>query len=150
MMTVKVKTIEVSYQADDIEKDVASCPLESVAVARSYLQTVDADTEVFAIMALDASHHLNGIKILSIGTVSECPVDHNKLWRCAVELQARSLILLHTHPTNNMEASSADLQLTQQLITGGKLLGIAVVDHLIFGSDGSWLALRSENPELFS
>jgi DNA repair protein RadC len=44
---------------------------------------------------------------------------------------ASGIILAHNHPSGNLNASQADLDLTKKLKEAGKLLDIQVLDHLI-------------------
>ena len=47
----------------------------------------------------------------------------------------------HNHPSGSVEPSGEDLTLTQQLLEGGELLGIPVLDHLIV-SGGEFRSIR--------
>ena len=48
-----------------------------------------------------------------------------------MKARAASLILAHNHPSGNLTPSEADKSLTRKLKDGGRLLDIAVLDHLI-------------------
>lgn len=41
------------------------------------------------------------------------------------------IILVHNHPSENMVATEADKNLTDQMIQVGNLVGVNIVDHLI-------------------
>ncbi|PHJ72658.1 hypothetical protein VF06_36520 [Nostoc linckia z4] len=45
------------------------------------------------------------------------------------------------HPSGNLEPSQEDIELTRQLLTGAKFLGIPLLDHLILGN-GNHQSLR--------
>jgi DNA repair protein RadC len=51
------------------------------------------------------------------------------------------IIVAHNHPSGSVEPSPEDIALTRQLIEGGKLLDLPVLDHLILG-DGKFRSLR--------
>jgi len=42
---------------------------------------------------------------------------------------------MHNHPSESCEPSSADIQITKQLIDAGKLLKIDVLDHIIIAGN---------------
>jgi DNA repair protein RadC len=42
----------------------------------------------------------------------------------------------HNHPSGNLEPSQEDISITKQLVESGKILGIPVQDHIIFGEGG--------------
>ncbi len=54
----------------------------------------------------------------------------------ALKSAAVSIILSHNHPSGNLKASAADIQLTKKIQEAGQLLDIQVVDHLILSYDG--------------
>jgi DNA repair protein RadC len=44
--------------------------------------------------------------------------------------------LVHNHPSGDPAPSSADVEITRQIIEAGRALRIAVHDHLVVGRDG--------------
>jgi DNA repair protein RadC len=56
--------------------------------------------------------------------------------RRALELSASALILVHNHPSGDPTPSSADIDITRQIVEAGRSLRIAVHDHLVVGRDG--------------
>ncbi len=63
------------------------------------------------------------------------------VFRMAVRLGAMGVILCHNHPSGDPEPSRDDLLITKRLQESGELLGVRVVDHIIFGDD-RWVSLR--------
>ena len=49
----------------------------------------------------------------------------------AIEVNAAGIILCHSHPSGNIEPSREDIRITRQLVEGGKLMGILILDHII-------------------
>ena len=50
--------------------------------------------------------------------------------------RAAGIIIAHNHPSGNLEASKEDINITNRLKEGAKLLGIDLIDHIIFSKDG--------------
>jgi DNA repair protein RadC len=53
----------------------------------------------------------------------------------AIENNSANIILLHNHPSGNLEPSNEDISLTKRFIEAGKYLEIQVFDHIIIGGD---------------
>lgn len=75
-------------------------------------------------------------EVISIGTVDANMVHPREVFRPALEYAAAAVVLVHNHPSGVLEASAADLSVTDQLIEAGTLLGIELVDHVIVTKDG--------------
>jgi DNA repair protein RadC len=59
------------------------------------------------------------------------------------EKRCASIIVAHNHPSGILEASSEDIQVTQRLKESGRILGIELLDHIIFTKD-SFVSLKEE------
>jgi DNA repair protein RadC len=55
--------------------------------------------------------------------------------RRALELSAVAMILAHNHPSGDPTPSSADVEITKQIVAAAGALKIVVHDHLIVGGD---------------
>ena len=53
------------------------------------------------------------------------------IFKICLENLASSIILVHNHPSGNLNPSNADLVLTKKIKESGTLLDIPVLDHLI-------------------
>jgi DNA repair protein RadC len=71
---------------------------------------------------------------LSKGGLSATVVDPKILFRGVIQSGASGLILVHNHPSGSIVPSKEDSKLTQQLVEGGKLLEIDIIDHIIIGN----------------
>jgi len=78
------------------------------------------------------------------GTVDHTPVYPREVIKRSLEHGATALILVHNHPSGDPSPSTADVQMTRQIIDVAKPLGITVHDHIIIGRAGhaSMKALR--------
>jgi len=70
------------------------------------------------------------------GTVDHTPVYPREVIKRSLELGATALILVHNHPSGDPAPSTADVQMTRQIIEVAKPLGITVHDHIIIGKSG--------------
>jgi len=69
------------------------------------------------------------------GTLSSVQVVARDVFREAVRRNGAAIVMVHNHPSGDVELSPDDRQLTAKLVAGGKLLGIDVLDHIVVGSD---------------
>lgn len=68
------------------------------------------------------------------GTVNHTPVYPREIVKRALELGASSVILVHNHPSGDVNPSRADMDVTKQIVEAARPLGIEVHDHLIIGA----------------
>lgn len=87
--------------------------------------------EQFKILLLDRNRNCLGISQIATGGITGCVVDPRIVFVTALKAKASALILAHNHPSGNLTPSRADIALTRQLVQGGRLLDISVIDHLI-------------------
>ena len=92
--------------------------------------------EQFRVLFLDKKNQLIGDEVLGHGTVDHAPAYPREIVRRALELGSSAVILVHNHPSGDPTPSSADVDMTRQIIDAGRTLRIAVHDHLVVGRDG--------------
>jgi DNA repair protein RadC len=102
------------------------------------------DIEQFRILFLDKKNRLIADEVQQKGTVDHTPVYPREVIKRSLELSATAIILVHNHPSGDPSPSTADVQMTRQVIEVAKPLGITVHDHIIIGRAGhaSMKALR--------
>jgi DNA repair protein RadC len=92
--------------------------------------------EHFHLLFLDRKLQLIGDEAQQRGTVDHTPLYPREVIRRALELGASALILVHNHPSGDPTPSRDDIDITREVISAGKPLGIAVHDHLVIGKHG--------------
>jgi DNA repair protein RadC len=92
--------------------------------------------EQFRVLYLDNRNQLILDEIQNRGTVDHAPVYPREVVRRALELSAKSMIIVHNHPSGDPTPSRPDIEMTRQVIEAARALGISVHDHLIVGRDG--------------
>lgn len=96
--------------------------------------------EHFLVLFLNTRKKLIKKEILFIGTLDTTVIHPREVFRKAFAEGAAALILAHNHPSGDPKPSKQDLEITQQLINAGKIMGIEVLDHVIVG-DRKWFSL---------
>jgi len=78
-----------------------------------------------------------GFEIITEGILNASIVHAREVFRGAILQSCANIIVAHNHPSGNMECSTEDISLTKKLVEAGKIIDIAVFDHIIFG-DGTY------------
>jgi DNA repair protein RadC len=101
-------------------------------VAR-YVRSVfgDAPQEVFAVLGLDARQRVRLVRRVAMGSIAQVDVHPREVFRPLVRAGMHAAILVHNHPSGEAEPSESDVELTRRLVEVGRVVGIAVLDHLI-------------------
>ena len=58
------------------------------------------------------------------------------MFQIALKMNASSIIISHNHPSGQLTPSDADKTITTKIREAGKLLDIALLDHVIITSEG--------------
>ncbi|MBQ3809673.1 MAG: DNA repair protein RadC [Kiritimatiellae bacterium] len=107
------------------------------AVARYLRPFVLAESvESFYALPLDKRRRLCGVvgrARVSLGTADATVVTPRDVFREAIRVDARFLLVAHNHPSGDPTPSPADLRLTADLVDAGRVLRIPLLDHVVLG-----------------
>ena len=95
----------------------------------------DLKKEAFICLLLDTKHRVMREERVAVGSLNESLVHPREVFQAAVAESAASVLFVHNHPSGDPTPSAQDRQLTQRLCEAGRLVGIAVLDHIIIGRD---------------
>ena len=94
------------------------------------------EKEHFLLLTLDGASHIIEQRVIHIGTLNQSLVHPREIFRPAIQDNSAGIIIAHNHPSGTLEASRADIQITQRLKEVSKLVGIELLDHVILASAG--------------
>ncbi len=89
--------------------------------------------ENFLVLTLTGAHEVINVRHITKGTLNNCQIHPREVFAGAIEDRAASIILVHNHPSGNLDPSEQDVLMTEELTKCGELLGVAVIDHIIIG-----------------
>ena len=92
--------------------------------------------EYFLTITLDGASHIIETRTVFIGTLNQSMVHPREVFADAISDRAAGVIIAHNHPSGTLEASRADIQITQRLKDVAKLVGIELLDHVILAASG--------------
>lgn len=102
----------------------------------------DAIQEHFLFLGLDRVNNIRNISLLGIGTSSHIEIDVKYIVRTALVTASDRVILVHNHPSNSLEPSLQDKEISNisnQLL---KAFNIKLLDHIIV-SENSYVSMES-------
>lgn len=82
-------------------------------------------------------------EVISIGTINTNIVHPREVFRPAIEYSATAIVLAHNHPSNIVTPSEQDIEITEQLISAGKIIGINILDHVII-TKSSYMSINAK------
>ena len=82
---------------------------------------------------LDTKNKIIKKEDLSLGILDGSLIHPRELFKEAIKESAKSVILVHNHPSGDSNPSEDDVRLTKNLIEAGNLIGINFLDHVIIG-----------------
>lgn len=96
----------------------------------------DRKQEHFICISLNGAHEVIASRTVTIGLVNATQVHPREVFSDPICDRASAIIVAHNHPSGQLEPSSADREVTKNLIGAGELLGIKLLDHIIFAQSG--------------
>ncbi|MCE7039699.1 RadC family protein [Dyadobacter sp. CY312] len=132
-----VAALELGRRRKDIvddQKRKITSPQDIYDEMKPYM--MDLRHEEFWILLLNQANIVMKTVRVSSGGVTGTVADSRMIFKEAIEHLASSVILVHNHPSGQLRASLEDKHLTENIVASGHMLGIPVVDHLIFTDTG--------------
>ena len=144
----QVKAAQLKCIAELAERIARTSRLKNVrlnepsSIADYYMESLRHKTKEHLLLAMfDAKSNLLGDKIVSVGTVTNSLVSPREIFLKALEYRAVHIVLLHNHPSGDPTPSEADHAVTRRVAESGRILGIALADHIIIG-DNRYISFR--------
>lgn len=97
-----------------------------------------SDVEELRLIYLDAKLHIIGQEILQRGTINSVAIHPREVIKAAMNNHAFSIILVHNHPSGNVQPSKADMAMTERIKEACESIGIHILDHIIISRSESY------------
>lgn len=112
-------------------------------VWRSVSDIAQRKKEHFVVFYVDSRYQEIGREVVSVGTISASIVHPREVFEPAIKLLASGILVVHNHPSGNLEPSAEDIEVTQRLREAGTILGVSLLDHVIVSKD-SYLSFKEQ------
>lgn len=145
--------------------NIVSCRLERDSSLKSNFQ-ITKGTDVIKLIVnnfanlskeylftinLDIKNKPQNISIIGIGNVNEVTYKPYEIFKPAILSNSSRIIMLHNHPSGNIKPSADDYRSFERVQECGKLLGIEILDSIVFGNEEKeWLSLNTNIKYKFS
>jgi DNA repair protein RadC len=100
--------------------------------------------EHFIVITLNGAHEPITVSIASIGLINRLIIHPREVFIRAIRDMAAAIIVCHNHPSGSLIASPEDNAITETVCNAVELLGIHVLDHIIFSKRGFASMQREE------
>ena len=94
------------------------------------------DIEVFKVLFLNTQNELLKEEELFKGTLDRSTVYIRELVKKILDYNAKTVIIVHNHPSGSLKPSQSDITLTQKLKDTFERIEIRLLDHLIISEKG--------------
>ncbi len=121
-----------------VERPVIATAADAAALLADMAYLAQENVRV---LLLDINRRVIASPTVYIGTLTTSVLRVSEIYREAITRGSALLILAHNHPSGDPTPSPEDVEMTRALAAAGRLLDIALVDHLIIGR-GKWVSLR--------
>jgi len=101
------------------------------------------EKEHFKTILLNTKNKVISVEDISVGSLNTSIVHPREVFKPAIKRSSASIILAHNHPSGDPTPSREDLEVTRRLKDAGKIIGIEVLDHIIFG-DNCYVSLKEK------
>ena len=103
----------------------------------------DRRQEHFLCASINGANEILNIRVVSIGLIDRAPVHPREVFADALADRASAVIVAHNHPAGSLDPSPTDVEVTKQLKAAGEVMGITLLDHIIFNRNGYFSFLEA-------
>lgn len=108
---------------------VINCPRDIFMEVKHF---ANRQQEQMIIVVLNGAHEILNIFTATVGLVNRTLVHPREVFAEAISRRASAIAIAHNHPAGTTFPSEEDIKITQRIVKSGEILGIRVVDHIIF------------------
>lgn len=117
-----------------------SFPADVLPLIRHY---ADRKQEHFICVSINGANEVIKSRVVSVGLVNKTHVHPREVFADPITDRASAVIVAHNHPVGELTPSTEDKEITEQLKSAGEILGIRVLDHIIFNHKGYFSFLEN-------
>lgn len=138
--TLILAAIEFARRRIKPEGSKIETPADLLPHVRHY---ADRKQEHFLCATLNGANEILNVRVVSIGLIDRSPVHPREVFADALSDRASAVIVAHNHPSGGLEPSPSDMNITAQLKAAGTIIGIDLLDHIIFNRTGYFSFLEA-------
>ncbi len=121
------------------ERPQITSPADAAALVQYEMSALEQ--EELRVFLLDTRNRVLDIRTVYRGSLNSSQVRVGELFKDAIRKNAAAIIVAHNHPSGDPTPSPDDVAVTRAIVEAGKLLDVAVLDHLVIGQ-GRFVSLK--------
>lgn len=108
------------------------------------LHYADRKQEHFISISVNGANEVMNVRVVTIGLVNKSQVHPREVFADIIEERACALIIAHNHPSGDLTPSKEDFAVTKRIKEASGILGIRLLDHIIFNSKGYYSFVEND------
>jgi DNA repair protein RadC len=108
-----------------------SFPTDVLPLIMNY---ADRKQEHFLCVSINGANEVIATRVITVGLANRSQVHPREVFADAIADRASAIIAAHNHPSGPVTPSKEDVEITKSLKAAGDLLGIKLLDHIIFNT----------------
>ena len=141
---LEVVSVRLVRDAPVLSQRKIEKPEDAIAVVGEVLS--EMDREVVCVINLKANGTPINCNFVSMGAVNQAMAEPREIFKSAILSNAVSMIMVHNHPSGNLEPSKMDTIMTDRILKLSHMAGIPLVDHVIVGGDNTrYFSFKEKN-----
>jgi len=137
--TLITASLELSRRILCPERKKITAPADALPFINHYS---DRKQEHFLCISLNGAHEVIKSRVVSMGLVNRTLVHPREIFSDPLKDRAAAILIAHNHPSGNIEPSREDVEITRRIKNAGKILGIELLDHIIFTNNAYYSFLE--------
>ncbi|QTA78075.1 ATP-dependent DNA helicase [Desulfonema limicola] len=131
--SILVAAVEFARRRIRPEGVKISAPSDVLPLIQHY---ADRKQEHLLCLTLNGANEVIATRVITIGLLNRTQIHPREVFADALTDRAASIIMAHNHPSGNLSPSSEDRSITRRIKESGDVLGVQLLDHLIFTLKG--------------
>ena len=127
--TLITASLELSRRILCPERRKITAPADALPYINHYS---DRKQEHFLCLSLNGAHEVIQSRVVSMGLINRTMVHPREIFSDPLKDRAAAVLIAHNHPSGNIEPSQEDIDITRRIKSAGLILGIELLDHIIF------------------
>jgi DNA repair protein RadC len=104
----------------------------------------DRKQEHFLCVSINGANEVMNVRVVTIGLVNKSHVHPREVFADVIAERASAVIVAHNHPNGEIKPSKEDVQTTKRLKEAASVLGLNLLDHIIFNTKGYYSFAEEE------
>lgn len=106
----------------------------------------DRKQEHFICVSINGANEVMTVRVVTIGLINKSHVHPREVFADVIAERASAVIVAHNHPNGELNPSGEDIEITKRLKQAANILGLNLLDHIIFNAKGYYSF--AENDEI--